>query len=213
MIDIEATAADLRKEKLVDRGRLKPGGRKEVLDEIDKLERVRGLRVHVLLLPVGDSPVDAKPLWDKLGLDNKRDCCSCRRQRLEVRGWGLTRQKIDAAMAEAAPGFKQYLGKGVTQSLIALAAVAVSPTPPPPPSLPPKAEGVREAPARARGRRPLDFVERQRRRSRARDRLGIVGALVVGGVGFAIYRRNKRASESRGDFDTAKANAERAYPT
>jgi len=211
MIDIEATAADLRKDKLVDRGRLKPGGRKEILDEIDKLERVRGLRVHVLVLPLGDSPADAKPLWDKLGLDNKRDLLFVTNGKgWEARGWGLSQQQIDSAMAQAAPAFKQYLGKGVTQSLTSLASLASSPTPPPPPKLPPPKQA--EKPSAGATSTPST--------SSSSDSggghglvigLGIVGALAAGGIGFAIYRRNKRAKESRGDFDTAKGNAERAY--
>ena len=211
MIDIDATAADLRKDKLVDRGRLKPGGRREILDEIDKLERVRGLRAHVLVLPLGDSPADAKPLWDKLGLDNKRDLLFVTNGKgWEVRGWGLTGDKIDSAMKDAPAAFKQYLGKGVTTSLTSLASLASSPTPPPPrlpqPKSPPPATTTASSPSTSSSSSKSDGGGHG-----LAIGLGVVGALVVGGVGFAIYRRNKRAKESRGDFDTAKGNAEKAY--
>jgi hypothetical protein len=188
---------DLRNEKLVDRGRLKPGGRKEVLDEIERVERVHGLRAHVLLLPVGESPADAKPLWDKLGLDPKRDLLLVSNGKgWEVRGWGLTTQKIDAAMTAAAPAYKQYLGKGITQSLSSLAAEtrAVAPS----------------AGASMTSTSPSPSSDSGGGHGLAIG-LGLVGALVVGGVGFAIYRRNKRAGESRGEFDAAKASAERTY--
>jgi hypothetical protein len=187
MIDLEATEADLRKERLVDRGRLKPGGHQEVLDEIERLERTRGLHAHVLLLPVGDSPVDAKPLWDKLGLDGKRDLLFVSNGKSwEIRGWGLTRSQIDAAMAEAGPSFKQYLGKGVTISLRSLASLVGAPS-------------AASSSSSGGGSHGLSIG------------FGIAGALVAAGIGFAIYRRNKRASESRGDFDAAKTSAERAY--
>jgi hypothetical protein len=211
MIDIDATAADLRKDKLVDRGRLKPGGRKEILDEIDKLERARNLHAHVLVLPLSDSPADAKALWDKLGLDNKRDLLFVTNGKgWEVRGWGLTGDKIDAAMKDAPAAFKQYLGKGVTTSLTSLASLVTEPAQPParrpqppPPTIRPPATTTASSPSTSSssdgGGHGLAIG------------LGIVGALVVGGVGFAIYRRNKRANESRGDFDTAKGNAEKAY--
>jgi hypothetical protein len=105
-------------------------------------------------------------------------------------------------MAEAGPSFKQYLGRGVTSSLASLASLAGAPAASPsagataaPPSLSPA-----QAPGNASGGGHGLAIG-----------LGVAGALVAGGLGFAIYRRNKRAAESRGDFDAAKASAERAY--
>jgi hypothetical protein len=114
----------------------------------------------------------------------------------EVRGWSLTRAQIDEAMAHGAIGFKQYLGKGIEMSLEALEGQVTgrkaakddkAPSSPPP--------------------KPAD----EGGSSGTWIGLGVGGAVVVGLVAFAIRRRNQRAGEARGEFDKARASAERAY--
>ncbi|HUJ58179.1 MAG TPA: hypothetical protein VLX92_06795 [Kofleriaceae bacterium] len=210
-MDLDATANDLREARLVDRGRLKPGGRKEVEDEIATLEHDRGLRAHVLVLLRSDKPADAKPVWDKLGLDEKSDLLLISNGKAwEVRGWGLARAQIDAAMADAAPAYKAYLGKGLVASLVALAARASSPTAPPP-RVPEHPAAPVTAPVTAPSATTETAPATTTGSSLPWLPLGIGGAVVVGAIGFAIYRRNKRAGEARGEFDKARASAERAY--
>jgi hypothetical protein len=216
MFDLEATATELRKDKLVDRGRLKPGGRREVEGEIAKLETERHLRAHVLVLPHDESPEEAKPLWAKLGLDEKSDLLLISNGvKWDARGWSLTRTQLDAAMADAAPAYKAYLGKGLVQSLVSLAAAVgggatAAPAPPQPPQ--PHSEPQQRLPAVA----PASSSDRSDRGDRSSSAstlpwLGIGGAALAGLVGFAIYRRNKRAAEARAQLATARANAERTY--
>ena len=210
MIDLDALAADLKKSRLVDRGRLKPGGRKEVEAEIDQLDHDRGLHAHVVVLLVSEDPADAKPLWDRLAYAEKTDLLLISNGKTwEARGWGLTKAQIDAAMADSAPAYKAYFGKGLVASLTALAGkVSLAGQAPPPPRPPDKPATPRSTPVIEPSSGTLTSSTGS---SFPWLPLGLGGAAVVGVVAFAIHRRNQRASESRGDFNQARASAERAY--
>src|SRR5262249_24054988 len=148
-------------------------------------ERVRGLRAHVLVLPLADSPADAKPLWDKLGFDNQRDLLLVTNGKgWEARGWGLTAEKIDSAMKDAAPAFKQYLGKGVTTSLTSPPPLAGAPAAPPPRQpVPPRPQVPTHTIATPTA--PSSSSSSDSGGHGLAIGLGIVGTLALGGIGFA----------------------------
>jgi len=236
-IDFEATAKRLANDKLVDppprskpdasgsevrgrivvRGRLLPGGRKEVLEQIAKLENMHGLHAYVLLLPAHDSPARATPLWEQLALDQSKDLLLISNGTAwEVRGWNLDQQAIAAAMEQAAPAYKRYFGNGIVQSLAALASAANS-------RRPAEANGtqnsepestetrqLRSDPTVTPAEIPVLNKSGDNRHGLATG-LGIVGCIVASGIGWAIYRRNKRAAETKSNFDNAKHSAERVY--
>lgn len=199
-IDVEQTAADLKREKLVDRGRLKPGGRKEIKDVMERTYREARLRAHVLLLPAGERLEDARPLWDKLGLDAQQDLLFVTNGRAsEARGWGLAARDTDSALAKASPAFHEYLGRGVARALEELATLAVA-----------KRAGV-STPASPESQAPAPAASSGAGRAVAVT-AGAAGALAVGAVvGLAIYRRNKRKAEVTRAFEAAVAPAEAAY--
>ncbi|HTR51441.1 MAG TPA: hypothetical protein VMJ10_12085 [Kofleriaceae bacterium] len=212
MIDLDALAADLKKAKLVDRGRLKPGGRKEVEAEIDQLDHDRGLHAHVVVLLLSDDPAEAKPVWDRLAYDERTELLLISNGKAwEVRGWGLTRAQIDAAMADSAPAYKAYLGKGLVASLTALAGKVAAVAAPPPPRAPDRPTAPRSQPPTESIAPSSGTPTRSTGATFPWLPLGIGGAVAIGAVAFAIHRRNRRATESRGDFDRARASAERAY--
>jgi hypothetical protein len=185
-IDLDATARDLQREKLVDRGRLKVGGRQEVRASMERAYAQHGLRSYVLLLPSGESIEDARPLWDALKLDPAKDLLLVSNgAHWEARGWGLSRGAIDAALDAATPALRQYFGKGIQQALEGLSAAATGA------AAPPGGASTSKAPTAAI--------------------LGGTAALAASGVAFVIWRRDKLAKERRVPFDAARASAERAF--
>jgi hypothetical protein len=184
--DLDKVAGELEDLKLVDNGNLlKQGGRREVLDAIDRWKSDHGLQAYVLLRPEGD-PVEAwRPLWGMMKLDDKTDLLLVfNGRRWEARGWGLTFKEVKPALASAEPDLKIYYGKGLSHALDALGAASTHDT------------------------RPTTSHSHLLGIGLA----GGVGALaLLGGFALVVRRRNKLRGEAQTAFDAAHSSAEKAF--
>jgi hypothetical protein len=124
MIDLETTVEELKKYRLVDRGILKPGGKKELLDAMDRLSK-RNLNSWVLLLSCGE-PIDPwKQLWDRMNPESAKDLLlifNC--NQWIARGWNLQSSEISSILSSAEPDLRVYYGRGLATALNRLAAKA-----------------------------------------------------------------------------------------
>lgn len=166
---------------LVDTGLLKPGGREEVLRKIRQYESL-GLYPKVVIDDLGDSFDAYLTVWDRLGLDEKKNLLLIYNGRdWRGRGWGLDTGEIKKALsAVPRPRPHETNAHHLIAALDSLGAAQKA-----------KAEaGTNLAP----------FI------------LAPIGVVAVGGVlGLVIHRRNKVAKEGRAQVLEAKASAERAY--
>jgi hypothetical protein len=201
-IDLERTATELKREKLYDPvPRLKPGGRNEVRAAMERAYKETRLHTYVLLLAPGEPLEETRPLWDKLGLDEKNDLfLVANGQKWEARGWGLTSAEIEKALASAGPAFRQYFGKGLVAGIESLSTAAVA-----------KRAGVTPAPAPGHAA-PAPAKKAETGTSTAAIVGGsVAGAAVLGTTAFIISRRMKRQKETRAAFEAVVAPAEKAY--
>lgn len=187
---------------LVDEGLLKPGGRREVIAAIREWDK-RGLHARMMLVPRGSALEPWRGLWHQLGLDPKRDLLLLfNGQRWEARGWGLSPNEIERALAAAKDGLSVYWGRGLVQAIDQLGAANrehhVAATTDPkrgptakPPLLPP-AESTAFGPEFA-------WVG-----------WGL-GGVAIGAITWILTRRQKRATEAGTAFEQARTAAESAY--
>ncbi len=183
-------ATRLRAERLADpEGVLKPGGRAEVLSAIDA-SKARGLTAFVLVSR-DESLASANTIWGALGADPKRDLLLFLSGReWTARGWGLTPEQIRGALQTAEPDLHRYFGRGLVGALTLLGEAAT--------------QGARAGtPGAPMGIKPDGHLV---------EVAGGVGAsLVIGGLGFVLYRRRKLAREGSLAFEEAVASGEGAY--
>ncbi len=124
MTDIETTVDELKKHRLVDRGILKPGGRKEVQDTMRRIQE-KDLNAWVLLLPCGESIDPWKAAWDRLNPDPAKDLLlifNC--NQWVARGWSLQASEISGILNSAEPDLRIYYGRGLSTALNRLALKA-----------------------------------------------------------------------------------------
>src|SRR5262249_43977183 len=103
-VDVESIRAALAQDRVYDSGRLKSGGKHELESALERWQRDHSLRAYVVVLPPDEDLEPARALWQKLGLDSKRDLLLIANgRRWEARGFGLTGAQIESALARAAP--------------------------------------------------------------------------------------------------------------
>jgi hypothetical protein len=201
--DLEKIADQLRSERLFDSGRLKPGGRRELVQVMQRWEHERGQRAFVVVLPRDESLEPARALWEKLGLDPTRDLLLIANgERWEARGWGLSPGRVHQALVRAAPALERYFARGLVVALDELAALSVASR---------AAKQVVRAPEARSG---ISRSTREAEESSSSGSIvawGVAGVVTAGLVGFVIARRNRRAKERRAEFDAVRASAERAF--
>ena len=182
-VSLEAAVRELGKQPLADPDQhLKPGGRREVLAEIDNWSR-RGLRAHVLVVDPGDSLVHMLRAWQAFDFDPKRDLLLVFDTRAWVaRGWGLEEGEIQRILSAARPQQPAVLSAWLIRALSGLG------------------EAASRAPASAAdGGVSLPVLG------------GIGVSVVAAALGLVIRRRNQLARLGAAKLLQAQRSAERAY--
>ncbi len=186
MIDLETTVEELKKYRMVDRGILKPGGKKELLDAMDRL-RKRNLNSWVLLLSCGE-PIDPwKQLWDRMNPESAKDLLlifNC--NQWIARGWNLQSSEISSILSSAEPDLRIYYGRGLATALNRLAAKA----------------------------RPEEEKTKEIEREESSWFVPTAGGLVLLGAGIAltavIRRRMHRTAETERNYAASLGSAKKA---
>ena len=180
---VDDATAGLREGPLVDLGGLlKPGGRREVEREIGRVATA-GRHAHVVVAPLGEELGPLHEVWTRIGFDEGRDLLLLfDGRRWEARGWNLSHAAIDAALARAEVGLRQYYGRGLALAVAEL-----------------------DAAAGGRGE------ERRSGSSLASVALGVAGLGAAAAVGWVIARRVRRGGERRRTLAEARSSAEKVF--
>jgi hypothetical protein len=152
-------------------GLLKAGGRRMVRGKVVVIEEQTGRKAHVWTVTKGAPITALKQVYADAGLDPTRDLLLIFNGKdWDAHGWRLSREAIDAALADGKRGFDENYAHGLVAALIALDLAVHLGEQRPPSKLPLIVFG------------------------------GSVGAAaVVGGLAFTFWRRRQRAREDTSD--------------
>ncbi len=191
----DALAAQLRADHFVDvTAMLKPGGRAEILTEIEQW-KARGLLAHVLVARGMPTSVLGET-WTALHADPRVDLVLFfNGKEWDARGWGLESSRIKAALTAAEPALRQYHGKGIAEALRQLGRAAIGG-----PSTGVTVEAASHSTAPHESGSAVGVTS-----------AGVAALLAVSGLAFILSRRSKLAAEARAAFNDARTSAERAY--
>ena len=192
----------LQQSPVFDTGRLKAGGLRELRATLRAWE-ARGLRARVAVLPKGADLTRWRGLWSRLALDPARDLLLITNgRRWEARGWGLDAKVVAAALDRAETGLARYLARGLVMALDELGGAA-------------RGAGERRTSGGGRpeaaGSTPPVGAGGEPPRESSGFFLWGAGGLLLAGVGFMVYRRQKLSGATATGYRTRFEAAEQLY--
>jgi hypothetical protein len=193
----ETVLRELRAAHLADNGVLTPADRSAVQQTLARLTP-QGLQAYVVVLPQSEDVQTWRKLWGLLALQEAHDLLLLYNgRRWEARGWGLAPPVIGRVLDQAENALKHSPGSGLVTALSALAEQAAPQT---------TADRPRPAGAPAQTRSP-DHV------GPALRWLGVGGGglVLLGGVGWLLYRRRRLQQHQEQAFNEVCAAAEAAF--
>lgn len=150
-------------------GLLTAGGRRMVRGKVVVIEEQTGRKPHVWVLGKGESIAPLQQVYESAGFDPARDLLLIYNGReWDAHGWRLSREAIDAALADGRRGLQENYAHGLVAALIALDLAVHQGEQQPPPRTPLIAFGA-----------------------------SVGGALLVGGIAFTYWRRREAAARAK----------------